>query len=313
MQSTLFGSNKQPLVVAYGMGVDSTAVLVEFVNRGIRPDLIMFADVGGEKKETYAYLHTINAYLRAHDFPEVTVVRYVPKNFKNWPPYYTLEENCLTNGTLPSISFSFQFKSCSQKWKAAPQHSYMKQWAPAVEWWNAGGRVKKVIGYDFSKADQKRMTYACNAEVEDEHYEYWYPLTEWEWDRDACKRAIADAGLPLPPKSSCFFCAAMQPEEVEDLSLDHLRRIVRMEARARPRFKTEAMKGLWGRNSKKRPGSMTEFIRTKGLLPSAEIDRIIEQTPAEILDYQSAHARGESLQPFGTFMADQLIQIGGIQ
>ena len=42
-----------PLVVAYGLGVDSTAMLVEFAHRGIRPDLILFADTGGEKPETY--------------------------------------------------------------------------------------------------------------------------------------------------------------------------------------------------------------------------------------------------------------------
>jgi len=33
-----------PLVVAYGLGIDSTAMLVEFAKRDIRPDLILFAD-----------------------------------------------------------------------------------------------------------------------------------------------------------------------------------------------------------------------------------------------------------------------------
>ena len=41
-----------PLVVAYGLGVDSTAMLIEFVCRGIRPDSILFADTGSEKPET---------------------------------------------------------------------------------------------------------------------------------------------------------------------------------------------------------------------------------------------------------------------
>ena len=41
-----------PLVVAYGLGVNSTAMLGEFANRGVRPDLILFADTGGEKPET---------------------------------------------------------------------------------------------------------------------------------------------------------------------------------------------------------------------------------------------------------------------
>ena len=44
------------LVVAYGLGMDSTAMLIEFPPRGIRPDLILFADTGCEKPETYLYL-----------------------------------------------------------------------------------------------------------------------------------------------------------------------------------------------------------------------------------------------------------------
>jgi hypothetical protein len=41
-----------PLVVAYGLGVDSTAVLIELHRRYIRLDLILFADTGAEKPET---------------------------------------------------------------------------------------------------------------------------------------------------------------------------------------------------------------------------------------------------------------------
>jgi 3'-phosphoadenosine 5'-phosphosulfate sulfotransferase (PAPS reductase)/FAD synthetase len=46
----------RPLVVAYGLGVNSTAMLVEFAPRGIRPDPVLFADTGGEKPETYVRL-----------------------------------------------------------------------------------------------------------------------------------------------------------------------------------------------------------------------------------------------------------------
>src|SRR3712207_8674342 len=54
----------------------STAMLVEFALRGIRPDLILFADTGGEKPETYAYLPVIQRYLARVGFPTVTTVRY---------------------------------------------------------------------------------------------------------------------------------------------------------------------------------------------------------------------------------------------
>jgi hypothetical protein len=87
-----------PLVVAYGLGVDSTAMLVEFAQRGIRPDLILFADTAGEKPETYRYLDVIRPYLSRVGFPQVTVVRYQPTR----AAYDTLEHQCLHTGTLPS-------------------------------------------------------------------------------------------------------------------------------------------------------------------------------------------------------------------
>ena len=52
----------------------------------------------------------------------------------------------------------------------------------------------------------------------DKKYENRYPLIEdWHWTRDDCIRAIQEAGLPLPGKSSCFFCPSMKREEIETL------------------------------------------------------------------------------------------------
>jgi hypothetical protein len=90
-----------PLVVAYGLGVDSTAMLVEFARRHIRPDLILFADTGGEKPETYGYLPVIQRYLVEIGFPPVVTVRYKPTR----AAYDTLEGQCLHTGTLPSLAY----------------------------------------------------------------------------------------------------------------------------------------------------------------------------------------------------------------
>lgn len=84
-------------LVAYGLGVDSTAMLVELARRDIRPDLILFADTGGEKPETYEYLHVIRPFLASVGFPDVVTVRYQPKR----AVYHTLEGQCLHTGTLP--------------------------------------------------------------------------------------------------------------------------------------------------------------------------------------------------------------------
>lgn len=109
---------KQPLIVSNGLGVDSMAMLIGMAQREIRPDAILFANTFSEKDETYAYLPVVNEWCRRVGFPEVTVIEYQVKNFKNWPEYRGLEENCLTNGTLPSEAFGMG--SCSEKWKQAP-------------------------------------------------------------------------------------------------------------------------------------------------------------------------------------------------
>lgn len=40
-----------------------------------------------------------------------------------------------------------------------------------------------------------------------------YPLIDMRMSRQHCIRAIADAGLPIPPKSSCYFCPFHSPTE----------------------------------------------------------------------------------------------------
>jgi hypothetical protein len=294
--------DKQPLVVAYGLGVDSTAALVELHARSERPDLILFADTGNEKQETYDYLPVIQRWLARAGFPPVTVVRNVVKDFKNWPPYHTLGENCLTNGTLPSLAFGF--KSCSLKWKVTPQNKYVRKWPRAADWWRAGGKVRKLIGYDASPSDRKRYAHARG--VEDKRYDYWYPLIEWGYGRDDCKRVIADAGLPVPPKSACYFCPATQPEELHAHRKEYLRFIVVMEARAEPRL--EKIRGLWRngvkgtRGGKAKPGKMTDYIRQHGLLPAAEIDDLATRMPTEILEKQRAFAGGLEIPSWHDFL-----------
>src|SRR4051812_35822912 len=131
-----------PLVVAYGLGVDSTAMLVEFARRGVRPDLILFADTGGEKPETYQYLPVIQSYIKGVGFPPVVTVRYEPRT----APYRTLEGQCLHTGTLPSLAYGG--KSCSLKYKRGPQDKYILKHYPPTEFVRRGRRVVRAIGFD---------------------------------------------------------------------------------------------------------------------------------------------------------------------
>jgi hypothetical protein len=66
-----------------------------------------------------------------------------------------------------------------------------------------------------------------------DRYSVVYPLREYGFNRAKCGQVIRDAGLPLPPKSACFFCPAMRTNEIERLAIvdpDYYRLAIEMEA-----------------------------------------------------------------------------------
>jgi hypothetical protein len=127
-----------PLTVACGIGVDSVAILVGLVQLhkahprgGFKPEMITFADTGGEHPETYAYLGVLNRFLAKNGFPLVTVVAWstemLPASRKDkagWGTGLTLEITSLNSHTIPSISTGGH--NCSDKYKIQPQSSYLK-------------------------------------------------------------------------------------------------------------------------------------------------------------------------------------------
>lgn len=284
MQLDMFAENRPLVLGCYGGGVDSTAMLIELVARGETIDQVLMAETLSENPLTDAYAAMFGEWLTDHGVP-FEFVRYQPQNFKDYPVYGSLYENCLVNGTLPSITFGFS--SCSQKWKIAPQNKWINNWEPGRRLIDNGGQIIKLIGYDASPADSRR--YAEREGYTDPSYICRYPLRELGWTREDCITRIKQSGLPVPPKSACFMCAATKPHEVDAFPAIVLRRIVLMEARAHPRLTN--VDGLWRKEIKgmrgatKRPGSMTQYIREKGLLPEAEVDFIWNEGPAAFIKW----------------------------
>jgi hypothetical protein len=198
-----------PRAVAYGMGVDSTAMLVGLHARGERPDLILFADTGDEKPETYAYLPVINEWLARVGFPLVTVV----KNARPKSGDVSLSASLIRNRVLPALAYGQH--QCSLVWKRDPQQKFIKAWAPAVDAWAAGLDVVMCIGYDAGPRDSCRQYKAEGKETAG--YKNRFPLIELGWDRERCEREIAAAGLPIPVKSACFHCPASKKHEIVEL------------------------------------------------------------------------------------------------
>jgi hypothetical protein len=198
------------VICSYGGGTNSTAMLIELRERGEALDAVVFADTGGEKPETYDYLKTIDDWLHSNGMPRLTIVRKVKRDGS----IQTLEQNCLESKMLPSLAYGF--KSCSQKFKIAPQDKWANN-NPAVRAvWDRGERVTKLIGYDMDERHRWE-----NKDWSDAKYIYRAPLVEWNMGRDECVDTIRRAGLPLPGKSSCFFCPASKKPEIVQLYKKH--------------------------------------------------------------------------------------------
>lgn len=287
-------SRAVPLIVNFGGGVDSTAMLMQFERRGIVPDLIIFADTGAEKPETYAHVERFSAWLVERGFPAVTVVsRKLCNPMRATTPYDTIEGNVVANRTVPSLAYGG--KSCSLKWKAEPMDAWLKGtgknegWQPALDAWDRSLKPVKCIGYDCGPADSRRAV----KRTEDASFVYLYPLRVWgaqaeaqarpsdegcqmdltgtparTWDRERCEAEVAELGWEVE-KSACFFCPASTSCELRKLHERHpelFRRAVAIEKRAGDHGAFQAIQGLGRKTDRKRPGNWQQWAIEEGIL-----------------------------------------------
>lgn len=260
----------RPLMVSIGMGVDAIAATIALVRLGARIDLAVFSDTGGERPETYAYIEIFDRWLRENAGIPLTVMRLVPPN----APYETLEGELLANKTLPGAALGP--KSCSVKWKGKAIDSWIRgwkavgkreaqePWQPALDCWEQGRRVLRVIGFDAGAKDRRR-----GAVEGDKHYQNFFVLRELGMDRLDCANEIISAGLPLPIKSACFFCPFNKETELKWLHHHHpdlFRRAMVIEAKALPRLTSS--EGMWrkARVADGRPGSWNAWALKEGLV-----------------------------------------------
>lgn len=285
-----------PKIASWGAGIDSTAMIIELAERGCAPDLVLMADTVSEFPATDHFVPIFRRWMSERGIAN-EIVQYRPTRLNGRPSYDGLLEYLLATATLPSIAFGQH--SCSLKWKVAPQHQFVKNWPPAIETWTNNQRVVRLIGYDASPRDTQR--YAHAETYDDPLYENHYPLREWGWTRETSSQRIIDAGLPLPSKSSCFFCTACKPNEISSLPTRYLELIILLEAAAAPRLRN--IEGLWRKSTigrgkaAPRPGSMTTFIEAHGLVT----DRRITAIRTDIL--QSLRQHTDTATPSGATMA----------
>jgi 3'-phosphoadenosine 5'-phosphosulfate sulfotransferase (PAPS reductase)/FAD synthetase len=199
-------------LVSFGGGTNSAALIIGMHKKQIPIDIIIFSDTGGERPETYEFIELFNTWLVSVRLPPIT---FVQKTHHGFP--YTLEEKLLHYQYLPNVAYGNG--QCSVEFKIRPQEKHCNNYEKCKAIWERGEKVNKYIGYDAG--EQRRVDKNKDKYAADKKYMLHFPLIEWGWGRAECVTAIEGEGLPLPGKSSCFYCPNNNKEEIRRLWEKH--------------------------------------------------------------------------------------------
>ncbi len=171
-------------VWSYGGGVQTAAIAV-LIHEGAlpRPDLTVMADTGREATATWEYLDNV---MRPYLAEVGVVVQIAPhalatvdlyRNDDLLIPAFTEE------GKLPTF--------CSNEWKRRV----------ILRWLRQQGVVSCVVWLGISLDERERAKVSSEAWAAHE-----FPLVDRFISREGCLLLVEKAGLPRPPKSSCWMC-----------------------------------------------------------------------------------------------------------
>lgn len=186
-------------VVSYGGGVQSTALLVLAATRRIDFPVFLFANVGDDSEHpaTLTYVRDVAMPYATEHSITIHELRKIRRTGK----VETLLET-LTR-TQGSIQIPVRMangapgnRNCTHDFKIKVIDGWLKEHGATAETPATVGIGISTDELHRAKTNDARRPWALNS----------YPLLDLRMSRQDCVRTIMSAGVPVPPKSSCFFC-----------------------------------------------------------------------------------------------------------
>jgi hypothetical protein len=191
---------------SFGGGVQSTAALVLAARGELDYRLFLMANVGddSENPATLAYLnrHAI-PYARAHGI-ELVVLDRVMKRTRE---VRTLFQDLTREGSR-SLKIPVRMSNGAPGTRSCTAQFKIKVIGDELKRRGATPDHPATVGIGISLDEIGR----ANNRRSEPHELVEYPLLERGIRRIDCTRIIRSAGLPVPPKSSCWFCPFHRPE-----------------------------------------------------------------------------------------------------
>lgn len=201
-------------IISYGGGVQSTALVVLAAQRVIDFSVALFSNVGddSEHPETIRYVREVAVPWAA----ERGVAVHELHRTKRTGEAETLWSRLMQEGSR-SLPIPVRMpdtgapgtRSCTIDFKIKV----------IARWLRENGATKDnpatvAIGFSTDEFHRSSNKKAHPYEVP------VYPLLDLGYSRSDCMRIIADAGLPVPPKSACFFCPFHRPATWAEMRRD---------------------------------------------------------------------------------------------
>jgi hypothetical protein len=195
-------------IFSFGGGVQSVAVLVLAAQRRLAYDAFVFANVGAnsENPDTLVYFEQVaKPYALKHDIELVEVSR---RNRKGQAvslldSLYSAKRS--VNIPVRMSNGAPGRRNCTGDFKIAVVARWLRENGATVE---KPATVGLGISIDeFQRMNQSRIDWQVNE----------YPLIDMNLSRRDCRQLIMSAGLPVPPKSSCWFCPYKNREDWQQL------------------------------------------------------------------------------------------------
>lgn len=191
-------------VISYGGGVQSTALLVLAGTGRLDVDAALMANVGDDSEHpaTLRYVHEVAMPWAAEHGVALHLLDRKRRNGET----ETLWGRLMREGSR-SLPIPIRMsngapgtRSCTADFKIRVVGKWLKQ--------HGASKDNKATVYIGISVDEIQRANTRRVEA---HEEIEYPLLDLGLWRVDCQRLIAAAGLPVPPKSSCFFCPFHRP------------------------------------------------------------------------------------------------------
>lgn len=198
-----------------GGGVQSIAALILSAHKTIDFPIHLFSNVGddSEHPETLAYVKDVAMpYAKAHSI-EFIELRHIRRDGEEETLYKKLTRPGSRSTGIPIFlegSGAPGRRSCTSQFKIAR----------IAVWQRRHGATKTspaITGLGISLDEMQRMR--TDSGIPTQVLEY--PLVDLRLTRAACEKIIRDEGLPVPPKSSCYFCPYHNLTQWHRLKVDH--------------------------------------------------------------------------------------------